>query len=61
MEGVCPITGGGFLEAGVTETSVKEEWDAVCIVADTLDLTTKQVEAVILSCHGDHEKAMQVR
>ncbi|BDA50054.1 probable mRNA decay activator protein ZFP36 at N-terminal half [Coccomyxa sp. Obi] len=51
--------GGGFHEAGVTETSVKEEWDAVCIVADTLDLTTKEVEAEIMRCHGDHEKAMQ--
>lgn len=42
------------------ETSVKEEWDAVCVVADTLDMSTKEVEAVILRCHGDHEKAMQV-
>jgi len=46
---------------GVAETPLKEELEAVCALADILDVATKDLEAEILRCHGDHEKAMQAR
>lgn len=51
---------GEYHEGGVTEVSVKEEVDALCAVADSLDLSTKDVEVEVLRCHGNHLKAMQV-
>lgn len=44
---------------GVAETPLKEEVEAVCALADSLDVATKDLEAEILRCHGDHETAMQ--
>lgn len=51
---------GGYHEAGVTQVPVKEEVDALCVIADSLDVSTQDVEAEVLRCHGDHLKAMQV-
>ncbi|KAK9903428.1 hypothetical protein WJX75_005335 [Coccomyxa subellipsoidea] len=53
------LDGGGYHEAGVTQVPVKEEVDALCVIADSLDVSTKDVEAEVLRCHGDHLKAMQ--
>ncbi len=54
------VSVGGFHEGGVTETSVKGEADALCAMADSLDLATSDVEAEVIRCHGDHLKAIQV-
>ncbi len=47
-------------DAGIPEMRLQDEIDDLCCIANTLNMSTVEVESAVMKHHGNHQEVMEV-